>query len=86
LKTGESTSVGTETNISTLFAIDFDLNYVLAFTKYSILDLVKFSTMHSTQIKDLAWVSSLYVISSNSPSGGIKEIFLSLSNLLSLTH
>ena len=59
LKTGESTSVGTETKISTLFAIDFDLNYVFAFTKYSIFDLVKFSTMHSTQMSGFTWVSSL---------------------------
>ena len=51
LNTGESTSDGTETYISTLLAMDLDLNYVLALTKYSILDLLKFSTMHSTQIK-----------------------------------
>jgi hypothetical protein len=53
LKTGESTSVGTETNISTLLAIDFDLNCVFALTRYSIRDRLKFSTIHSTQIKGL---------------------------------
>ena len=57
LNTGESTSMGTGTIISTLFAIDFCLNYVLAFTTYSILDLVKFSTMASTQINGLTCVS-----------------------------
>jgi len=53
LKTGESTSAGTGTMISTLLAIDFYLNWVLALTTYSILDLVKFSTTDSTQIKGL---------------------------------
>jgi len=38
LNAGESTSLGTGTIISTLFAIDFCLNCVLAFTTYSILD------------------------------------------------
>lgn len=59
LKTGESTSGGTGTTISTLFAIDLDLNYVLALTKYSILLLVKFSTTQSAQISGLTWVSTL---------------------------
>jgi hypothetical protein len=86
LKFGESTSIGTGTIISTLFAIDFYLNYVRALTTNSIFDLVKFSTVASTQINGLTWVSSLYDIKSNSPSGGIKVISLSVSNLLSLTH
>jgi len=38
LKTGESTSIGTGTMISTLFAMDFYLNWVLALTTNSILD------------------------------------------------
>lgn len=38
LNTGESTSIGTGTMISTLLAIDFYLNYVLALTTNSILD------------------------------------------------
>jgi len=59
LKTGESTSGGTGTMISTLLAIDFYLNWVLALTTNSILDLVKFSTTDSTQIKGLTCVSNL---------------------------
>lgn len=39
--------------ISTLFAMDFDLNWVFALTTYSILERVKFSTMHSTQTRGL---------------------------------
>jgi len=40
LKTGESTSAGTGIKISTLLAVDLDLNYAFAFTKNSILDFV----------------------------------------------
>ena len=58
LNTGESTSIGTGTMISTLFAIDFYLNWVLAFTTNSILDLVQFSTVASTHIKGFTWVST----------------------------
>ena len=86
LKTGLSTSIGTGTIISTLFAIDFCLNYALALTTYSILDFVKFSTIASTQIKGLTCVSTLYDIRSNSPSGGMNVISLSYSNLFNLTH
>ena len=53
LKTGESTSIGTGMIISTLFAIDFDLNYVFAFMTNSIFDFVKFSTEDSTHINGL---------------------------------
>ena len=35
LNTGESTSMGTGIIISTLFAIDFDLNYIFDFVKFS---------------------------------------------------
>jgi hypothetical protein len=59
LNTGESTSIGTGTIISTLFAMDFYLNYVLALTTNSILDYVEFSTIASTQIKGFTWVSTL---------------------------
>lgn len=53
LKTGESTSGGTGIIISTLLATDFALNYVLVLMRYSIFDLVKFSTTQSAQIKGL---------------------------------
>jgi len=86
LKTGESTSGGTGTIISQLLAIDLDLNWVLALTKYSIFDRVKFSTTQSAQIRGFTCVSTLYVIKSNSPSGGIKDMHLSCSNLAKRTH
>mmetsp|Transcript_16551 Transcript_16551/g.28145 ORF Transcript_16551/g.28145 Transcript_16551/m.28145 type:complete len:206 (+) Transcript_16551:273-890(+) len=86
LNTGESTSMGTGTMISTLLAMDFCLNWVLAFTTNSILDCVQFSTTASTQMRGLTCVSTLYVMSSNSPSGGMNVIRRSVSNLFSLTH
>ena len=86
LKTGEATSMGTGTIISTLFAIDFYLNYVLALTTYSIFEDVKFSTWALTLIRGLTCVSTLYDMSSNSPSGGINVMRRSAPNLFNRTH
>jgi hypothetical protein len=47
---------------------------------------VCFSMRLSTQMSGLTCVLSLYVIRSNSPSGGMKEMVRSFSKRASLTH
>lgn len=54
--------------------------------RYSTLLWECLSIWDSIQIRGLTWVLSLYDISSNSPSGGTKEMVLSFSNLDKRTH
>merc|ERR550537_2026763 len=87
LKDGESTSEGTGTWISTLFATLRDLNWDFAFIMYSTRDWEEpLLTTASTHIRGFTWVFKRYDMSSNSPSGGIKEIVRSFSNRARRTH
>mmetsp|Transcript_22673 Transcript_22673/g.40364 ORF Transcript_22673/g.40364 Transcript_22673/m.40364 type:complete len:284 (-) Transcript_22673:291-1142(-) len=86
LKLGLSTSGGTGIDISTLFATLLDLNCDRVLIMYSILDPRWGSTTASTQMRGLTCVSSLYVMRSNSPSGGMNDMVRSFSNLASRTH
>ena len=54
LNLGESASGGTGTSISTLFAVDCFLNWLLAFIMYSMRLCAYFSITDSTQINGLA--------------------------------
>jgi hypothetical protein len=56
LKLGESTSLGTGMMISTLLAMDLDLNCDLALIMYSMRLLLCGSTTASTQINGFTWV------------------------------
>lgn len=46
----------------------------------------KASNSCKSQAVEKTWVLSLYVIRSKDPSGGMKDIVLSFSNLANLTH
>merc|ERR1719192_787635 len=74
LNLGESASLGTGIMISTLLAVDLRLNWDLALTMISTLEWAWRSMQDSIQIRGFTWVFSLYDMSSNSPSGGMKEI------------
>jgi len=56
LKLGESTSLGTGMTISTLLAMERDLNWDLALIMYSMRLLLCGSTTASTQINGFTWV------------------------------
>ena len=86
LKLGVSASDGTGIRISTLFAVDLLLNCDFALIRYSTLLCVWGSTFDSIIISGLTLVFNRYDISSNSPSGGIKEIVRSVSNRFKRTH
>mmetsp|Transcript_28945 Transcript_28945/g.59240 ORF Transcript_28945/g.59240 Transcript_28945/m.59240 type:complete len:323 (+) Transcript_28945:541-1509(+) len=86
LNEGLSTSGGTGMMISTLLATLRDLNWDRVLIMYSILDPLCGSTTASTQMRGFTWVLRRYVIRSNSPSGGMKDMVLSFSNRASRTH
>mmetsp|Transcript_60987 Transcript_60987/g.83744 ORF Transcript_60987/g.83744 Transcript_60987/m.83744 type:complete len:237 (+) Transcript_60987:737-1447(+) len=86
LKDGESTSEGTGIIISTLFAMDRDLNWLLALIMYSMREWECGSTTASTQIRGFTCVERRYVMRSNSPSGGMKDIVRSFSKRARRTH
>ena len=95
LNYGYSASSGTGTNIyfninflntSTLFAVLLGLKLLLALIKNSIFVADFLSIITSTENNGFTLTSNLYEINSKSPSGGMNEITLSFSNLLSLTH
>mmetsp|Transcript_13907 Transcript_13907/g.48449 ORF Transcript_13907/g.48449 Transcript_13907/m.48449 type:complete len:234 (+) Transcript_13907:626-1327(+) len=86
LNVGESTSGGTGITISTLLAMERDLNCDLAFTRYSMRECACGSTTVCTQNSGLTCVDSRYVSRSNSPSGGMKLMVRSFSNRASRTH
>lgn len=71
---------------STLLAVLLALKLLLALMRNSIFVDALRSIMTSTEKRGLTLTSSLYEISSKSPSGGIKEITRSFSNFESLTH
>mmetsp|Transcript_238 Transcript_238/g.555 ORF Transcript_238/g.555 Transcript_238/m.555 type:complete len:262 (+) Transcript_238:527-1312(+) len=86
LKLGLSTSGGTGMDISTPLATLRDLNWDRVLIMYSIRDPRWGSTTASTHINGLTCVSNRYVMRSNSPSGGMKDMVRSFSNRARRTH
>merc|ERR1719199_2464697 len=86
LKEGDEASGGTGMRISTLLAQDRCLNWDLALIMYSMREWEWGSTTASIQIRGRTWVERRYDMSSNSPSGGMKEMVRSFSNRANRTH
>mmetsp|Transcript_23852 Transcript_23852/g.63965 ORF Transcript_23852/g.63965 Transcript_23852/m.63965 type:complete len:229 (-) Transcript_23852:417-1103(-) len=86
LNEGVSASDGTGITISTLLAVERCLNCDLALIMYSMRLCECGSTTASIQMSGLTCVLRRYDMSSNSPSGGMKEMVRSFSKRASRTH
>mmetsp|Transcript_28823 Transcript_28823/g.73509 ORF Transcript_28823/g.73509 Transcript_28823/m.73509 type:complete len:285 (-) Transcript_28823:647-1501(-) len=86
LTTGVVASEGRGRMISTLLAVERSLNCDRALTRYSVRLRLGFSTRHSTQMSGLMFWLRRYVMRSNAPSGGMKEMVRSFSKRARRTH
>ena len=86
LNAGLSTSGGTGMKISTLLAAERGLNCERALMRYSTRERPRCSMTASTQMSGFTCVFKRYDMSSNSPSGGMKEMVRSFSKRVRRTH